>query len=223
MTATASPSTTASGTPSSSRRPGAWRPRSAPRATASSGSTSPPSAVRRSLPTSPCPSTAEPGEGGIPVTYVPARNTVLLALLLALAEVVDARDLFLGVNAVDYSGYPDCRPAFLAAFERLARVATAAGTERGATFRVRAPLLDLAKADIIRRGVAARRGLRAHPLLLRPRPRGGRLRRLRRLHPAPARVRRRGSPRPRSLHGGCGALAWRAAASEPYCTPLSWP
>lgn len=99
------------------------------------------------------PKHAQPGEGGIPVTYVPARNTVLLALLLALAEVVGARDLYLGVNAVDYSGYPDCRPAFLAAFERLARVATAAGTERGATFRVRAPLLELSKADIIRRGV----------------------------------------------------------------------
>lgn len=99
------------------------------------------------------PKHAEPGEGGIPATYVPARNTVLLALLLSLAEVVGARDLYLGVNAVDYSGYPDCRPAFLAAFERLARVATAAGTERGATFRVHAPLLDLSKADIIRRGV----------------------------------------------------------------------
>jgi len=99
------------------------------------------------------PKDGEPGEGPVPVTYVPARNTVLLALLLSLAEVVGARDLFLGVNAVDYSGYPDCRPAFLEAFERLARVATAAGAEHGVAFRVRAPLLHLSKAEIIRRGV----------------------------------------------------------------------
>lgn len=88
---------------------------------------------------------------GVPVTYVPARNTVFLALALAWAEVLGARDLYLGVNAVDYSGYPDCRPAFLRAFEHLARVATAAGTEQGAAFRVRAPLLELSKADIVRR------------------------------------------------------------------------
>lgn len=88
----------------------------------------------------------------IPVTYVPARNTLLLALLLGLAEVTGAADLFLGANAVDYSGYPDCRPAFLEAFEDLARVATVAGAERGVRFRVRAPLLQLRKADIIRRG-----------------------------------------------------------------------
>ncbi len=99
------------------------------------------------------PKDADPGVGGIPVTYVPARNTVLLALLLGLAEVVGARDLFIGVNAVDYSGYPDCRPEFLRAFERLARLATRAGTQGGTTFRIRAPLLQLSKAAIIRLGV----------------------------------------------------------------------
>jgi 7-cyano-7-deazaguanine synthase len=92
-------------------------------------------------------------ESGIPATYVPARNTVLLALALSLAEARGARDLFLGVNAVDYSGYPDCRPAFLEAFERLARVATKAGVE-GESLRVHAPLVALAKADIVRRGLA---------------------------------------------------------------------
>ena len=91
--------------------------------------------------------------GGIPSTYVPARNTVLLSLALSLAEARGARDLFLGVNAVDYSGYPDCRPAFLEAFERLAAVATKAGVE-GEAFRVHAPLLRMTKADIVRRGAA---------------------------------------------------------------------
>jgi len=92
--------------------------------------------------------------GEVPVTYVPARNTVLLSLLLGLAEVVEADQLFIGANAVDYSGYPDCRPAFLEAFEDLAAVATVAGAEHGVRFRVRAPLLELSKADIIRRGLA---------------------------------------------------------------------
>ena len=90
---------------------------------------------------------------GIPVTYVPARNTLLLALALAWAEVLGARDIFIGVNAVDYSGYPDCRPEFLSAFERLANLATRAGVE-GVAFRIRAPLIEMSKADIIRRGVA---------------------------------------------------------------------
>jgi len=98
------------------------------------------------------PKDAEPGVGGVPVTYVPARNTVLLALLLGLAEVVGARELFIGANAVDYSGYPDCRPEFLRAFERLARLATRAGVEDGAAFRIRAPLLQLTKAGIVRLG-----------------------------------------------------------------------
>jgi len=89
---------------------------------------------------------------GIPSTYVPARNTVFLSLALSLAEAVGARDLFLGVNAIDYSGYPDCRPEFLEAFGRLADVATRAGVG-GDGFRVRAPLLEMTKADIVRRGV----------------------------------------------------------------------
>jgi 7-cyano-7-deazaguanine synthase len=92
-------------------------------------------------------------DGAIPATYVPARNTVFLGLALGLAEVVGAADLFLGVNAVDYSGYPDCRPAFLEAFERLAAVATRAGVE-GARLRIHAPLLRLSKAEIIQRGTA---------------------------------------------------------------------
>jgi len=92
-----------------------------------------------------------PIESRVPVTYVPARNTLFLAVALGWAEALGARDLFLGVNAVDYSGYPDCRPEFLRAFEELARVATAAGTEEGARFHVRAPLLRMSKADIVRR------------------------------------------------------------------------
>jgi 7-cyano-7-deazaguanine synthase len=89
---------------------------------------------------------------GIPVTYVPARNTILLALSLAWAEVLGARDLFIGVNAVDYSGYPDCRPEFIEAFERLAARATRAGVE-GTPVRVRAPLIHWSKAEIIQAGM----------------------------------------------------------------------
>jgi 7-cyano-7-deazaguanine synthase len=89
---------------------------------------------------------------GVPVTYVPARNTVFLGLALGLAEVLGARDIFIGVNAVDYSGYPDCRPDFIRAFEALARLATRAGVE-GEAFHIHAPLLSLSKADIIRTGV----------------------------------------------------------------------
>lgn len=94
----------------------------------------------------------EPGSG-IPVTYVPARNTVMLSIALAWAEVLGARDIFVGVNAVDYSGYPDCRPAFIEAFENMANLATKIGVE-GARIRIHAPLIDLSKADIIRRGMA---------------------------------------------------------------------
>ena len=90
---------------------------------------------------------------GIPVTYVPARNTVFLAYALAWAEVLPARDLFIGVNAVDYSGYPDCRPAFIEAFEQLANLATRAGVE-GEHFRIHAPLIHWSKAEIIRQGIA---------------------------------------------------------------------
>jgi 7-cyano-7-deazaguanine synthase len=93
----------------------------------------------------------EAGGEGIPVTYVPARNTVFLALALGWAEVLGATDLFVGVNAVDYSGYPDCRPAFIQAFEHLANLATRAGVE-GQAFKVHAPLIELSKADIIRAG-----------------------------------------------------------------------
>ena len=90
---------------------------------------------------------------GIPLTYVPARNTLLLALALGWAEVLAAEAVFVGVNAVDYSGYPDCRPEFVAAFNELARLGTRAGVE-GHPVRVLAPLVSLSKADIIRRGVA---------------------------------------------------------------------
>jgi 7-cyano-7-deazaguanine synthase len=90
---------------------------------------------------------------GIPVTYVPARNTILLALALAWAEVLEARDIFFGANAVDYSGYPDCRPEFVLAFERLANLATKAAVE-GARLALHAPLINLTKAEIIRRGIA---------------------------------------------------------------------
>ena len=91
---------------------------------------------------------------GIPVTYVPARNTVFLALALGLAETLGAFDLFIGVNAVDYSGYPDCRPEFIRAFEKLAKLATKAGVE-GKRFTVHAPLSGLTKAQIIKKGLAA--------------------------------------------------------------------
>jgi len=94
----------------------------------------------------------QPQEGVIPVTYVPARNTVFLAFALGWAEVLGATDLFIGVNAVDYSGYPDCRPAFIEAFQSLANLATRAGVE-GARFQIHTPLIALTKADIIRRGV----------------------------------------------------------------------
>ncbi|EXI67852.1 MAG: 7-cyano-7-deazaguanine synthase [Candidatus Accumulibacter adjunctus] len=89
---------------------------------------------------------------GIPATYVPARNTVMLSLALAWAEVLRSQDVFIGVNAVDYSGYPDCRPEYIAAFERMANLATKAAVE-GSALRIHAPLIDLGKAEIIRRGL----------------------------------------------------------------------
>jgi len=91
---------------------------------------------------------------GIPITYVPARNTIFLALALAFAETVDAADIFIGVNALDYSGYPDCRPAFIEAFERLANLATKAGVDGASRFRIHAPLLHLAKSEIIALGLS---------------------------------------------------------------------
>jgi 7-cyano-7-deazaguanine synthase len=95
----------------------------------------------------------EQATAGIPVTYVPARNTVFLSLALAWAEVLGANDIFIGVNAVDYSGYPDCRPEFVEAFEKMANLATRAGVEGASRIRIRTPLIDLSKGDIIRRGV----------------------------------------------------------------------
>ena len=101
------------------------------------------------------PKDRDPGEvaHGIPITYVPARNTVFLSLALAWAETLPAFDIFIGVNAVDYSGYPDCRPEFIRAFERLAQLATQAGVEGRGTFRIQTPLIHLTKAEIIREGL----------------------------------------------------------------------
>ena len=99
-----------------------------------------------------CIAVPEAAQTGIPTTYVPARNTLFLSLALGWAEVIGANDIFVGVNAVDFSGYPDCRPAFIQAFEKLAHVATKAGTE-GARFNIRAPLIEMSKADIIRAGL----------------------------------------------------------------------
>ena len=90
---------------------------------------------------------------GIPVTYVPARNTIFLSYALAWAEVIDANDIFIGVNAVDYSGYPDCRPEYIKAYEQLATLATKAGVE-GASFNIHTPLIELSKADIIKKGTS---------------------------------------------------------------------
>ncbi len=91
---------------------------------------------------------------GIPVTYVPARNTIFLSFALAYAEVKGAADLFIGVNAIDYSGYPDCRPEFIAAFENMANLATQAGVEGKTKIRIHTPLIQMSKADIVRQAVA---------------------------------------------------------------------
>jgi 7-cyano-7-deazaguanine synthase len=109
------------------------------------------SALTDEIPVPKAQSSAETASG-IPTTYVPARNTIFLSLALGLAEVVGARDIFIGVNAIDYSGYPDCRPEFIRAFESLARLATRAGVE-GARFSIHAPLSGMNKAQIIREGV----------------------------------------------------------------------
>src|SRR4029077_2100965 len=89
---------------------------------------------------------------GIPITYVPARNTVFLSLALGYAEVVGAFDIFMGANALDYSGYPDCRPEYLAAFEKMANLATKAAVEGQGKFRIHAPLLHMTKAEIVKEG-----------------------------------------------------------------------
>jgi len=91
---------------------------------------------------------------GIPVTYVPARNTIFLSFALGWAEVIGAADIFIGVNALDYSGYPDCRPEYIEAFERMANLATKAGVEGQARFKIHTPLIAMTKAEIIRRGLA---------------------------------------------------------------------
>jgi len=93
-------------------------------------------------------------EEGIPATYVPARNTIFLSIALGYAEVIGAFDLFIGVNAVDYSGYPDCRPAFVEAFEKLANLATAAATDGGGRYTIHAPLIELSKGEIIKLGLS---------------------------------------------------------------------
>ncbi len=91
--------------------------------------------------------------GGIPITYVPARNTIFLSFALAWAEVLPAADIFIGVNALDYSGYPDCRPEYIAAYERMANLATRGGVEETNLIHIRTPLIDLTKAEIIRKGL----------------------------------------------------------------------
>jgi len=96
---------------------------------------------------------ASASDSGIPITYVPARNTIFLSFALAWAEVLEAADIFIGVNALDYSGYPDCRPEFIAAYERMANLATRGGVEGTNRVRIRTPLIDLTKAEIIRRGI----------------------------------------------------------------------
>jgi 7-cyano-7-deazaguanine synthase len=97
--------------------------------------------------------TAEAMGHGIPITYVPARNTIFLSFALAWAETLEAADIFIGVNALDYSGYPDCRPEYIAAFEAMANLATKAGVEELVHTRIHTPLISLTKADIIRRGI----------------------------------------------------------------------
>ena len=118
----------------------------------------------------------------IPITYVPARNTLFLAHAVAWGEAMSAFDIFIGANALDYSGYPDCRPEFLEAFERTANLGTRAGVE-GARFHIHAPLLRMTKAEIVRRAVELGLDLRVDLLLLRPGSRRPALRRLRLLPP----------------------------------------
>lgn len=97
---------------------------------------------------------AEDMSGGIPITYVPARNTIFLSFTLAWAEVLAAQDIFIGVNALDYSGYPDCRPEYIEAYERMANLATKAGVEGKQRLQIHTPLISLTKAEIIKRGIA---------------------------------------------------------------------
>ncbi len=150
----------------------------------------------------------------IPVTYVPARNTVFLSLALGWAEVVGAADLVIGVNALDYSGYPDCRPEFIRAFEAVARLATKAGVG-GQPFTVHAPLIALSKAEIVAPGRIAGSGLRTDAQLLRPVARRPAVRPLRQLPAARARLCRSGHRRPAR---GRGILAREAMTERLYYT-----
>ena len=135
---------------------------------------------------------AEEMAHGIPVTYVPARNTIFLSFALAWAEVLEASDIFIGVNALDYSGYPDCRPEFIEAFERMANLATKAGVEGRTRFKIHTPLLRLSQGGDRATGTRARAGFRPDPQLLRSRTRTGAPVRPVRLLPAAAQGLRRG-------------------------------
>ncbi len=116
---------------------------------------------------------------GIPITYVPARNTIFLSFALAWAEVLGAADIFIGVNAIDYSGYPDCRPEYIEAYERMANLATKAGVEGKTRLKIHTPLIRLTKAQIIERGLQAGSRLLPDAVLLRPRRAGTGLRPMR--------------------------------------------
>jgi 7-cyano-7-deazaguanine synthase len=133
---------------------------------------------------------------GIPVTYVPARNTVFLSFALAWAEVLSSSDVFIGVNAIDYSGYPDCRPEFIAAFENMANLATKAGVEGRTHLKIHAPLIQLSKCEIIELGARARRRLRFDAQLLRSGCAGPLVRFVRFVPAAPQRFCGRGSQGP---------------------------
>ena len=156
---------------------------------------------------------------GIPVTYVPARNTLLLSLALGWAETVGALDIFVGVNAVDYSGYPDCRPEFIEAFERLARLATKAGVE-GVAFKIQAPLIAMSKMDIIRTRHRTRRGLQRDRIVL-PGARGWRRMRTVRFLPL-ARRRFQGCAHPRSHPISLKCIGCELPPHFGYHARLNW-
>ncbi len=206
-------STTASATPSSSTPRGASPKRSA--RVEHRVLEMPIGQFGHSALTDPAIAVPESPTDGIPVTYVPARNTVFLACALGYAEVIGAQHIYIGVNAVDYSGYPDCRPAFIRAFECLANLATRAAVE-GRPFSIHAPLIELSKADIIRRGLALGVDYAHDGVLLpagRQRPR---LRPLRQLPAAAGRLRgrRHGRPRRSRLRDQRAAAAARTAAAN---------
>ena len=142
---------------------------------------------------------------GIPITYVPARNTIFLSFALAWAEVLGANNIFIGVNVLDYSGYPDCRPEFVAAFEKMANLATKAGVEGCQKFKIHTPLITLTKAQIIRLGLRAGCRLLAHQQLLRPDSLRNALRPVRLVRVTPERLQRKRHPRS-AAQGGSGPL-----------------